>query len=101
MAKVTKSLIKEVSLSSEDKCQGGKSFGCQHAEHKRGKLIKIYCSVCHTRMGCSACVQTPEELLCLECHDWATSKALAKHGHIVGFERSAKEIQKLLDNPPF
>ena len=84
-----------------DKCFGGNSFACKRFEHALGKIKNITCMTCHQRMGCSLCCQIPRELLCLNCHDWAHPYALAAHGHVVILAKAQRQIQSLVDNPPF
>ena len=86
----------KTSLADQNLCQGGRSWGCRHEEHpKSQKRPNIYCYRCGERMGCFLCVQIPEELLCLRCHDWATEKAMGKHGPIVVDKKMA--IQKVIE----
>lgn len=91
----------ETKPAKKPQCTGGRSFGCKHDEHNIGKIPNVLCMTCKTRLGCSRCVQIPQELLCLNCHDWAHPVALAKHGHVVGFQKAAIAIREILDDPPF
>lgn len=75
-----------------DPCEAGQSFGRHHFIHKQAR--KVVCFKCKTFMGCTLCCEIPRELLCLRCHDWATSAALEQHGHIVRQEKG--RIDKLI-----
>jgi hypothetical protein len=80
-------------------CPGGRSFNRKGNEHERGK--DVYCRRCKARMGCSWCCERPNELVCLNCHDWAHLAGLKQHGPIVKREKALAEVQKILDNPVF
>lgn len=69
------------SENSSTRCYGGRSFNCIHGGHDKGK--PIYCRRCKLEIGCSVCVQVPQEPICLVCHDWATDEAEQEHGKMV------------------
>jgi hypothetical protein len=64
-------------------CLGGRSWQFKPEPHAPGKVKDIYCYRCKARMGCSFCCEKARELLCLECHNWATKTAMRYHGNIV------------------
>lgn len=81
-----------------DKCEGGRSFGCKHETHEISKsLPTVNCRRCGERMGCGACVQIPQELVCLNCHDWADEKGLKAHGPMVPRERRVEAIKAVFE----
>jgi hypothetical protein len=79
----TKRKVKEDSPEIIGACRGGRSWQFKQDPHKPGKIKDIYCYRCKTRMGCSFCCEKARELLCLECHNWATKTAMRYHGNIV------------------
>lgn len=87
--------------SNGAKCTGGRSFGCKHEEHPIGKVKNIFCRLCNARMGCSSCCQRPDELVCLNCHDWAHIRGLQRHGKMIARDKVYPVVKDLLDNLPF
>lgn len=98
MRKGNAMLIRTGGVNSDETviCRGGASFGCRRDEHvQRGEDTDmngkkrqverkdVVCYRCQTRMGCTLCVQIARELICLNCHNWATRKGLAAHGNVV------------------
>lgn len=83
-------------------CSGGRSFGCKHEEHPLSKRIpNIRCQHCGERMGCNWCVQIPQELICLNCHDWAHWKGLRQHGKMIPRAEAEKAMDGLMNEIPF
>jgi hypothetical protein len=76
---------KELTLSTQEKgkCTGGRSWGCRHDEHEKGKFPDVLCYRCKVRMGCSRCCERASQLICLECYNWATKGAVRIHGNVV------------------
>jgi len=88
--------IKPDQAEPEDICQGGFSFDCRKitgkdmpfGHHMRGRWFG--CFHCGTYLGCTACAQREDELICLNCDshlkppgNWGTQKAWSKHGRII------------------
>ena len=63
--------------------RSGRSWQFKQDPHTPGKIANIYCYRCKTRMGCSFCCEISRELLCIECHNWATKAAVRYHGNVV------------------
>jgi hypothetical protein len=71
-------------------CRGGNSFNerpvVETADEKSFSLgphepeRAVNCRRCHQYMGCRWCAQKPDELVCRNCHDWATDEAERRHG---------------------
>ena len=84
-------------------CSGGRSWGCQHKEHDRGR--EIFCQNCKTYMGCHRCCQITQEILCLKCKQWAVKVGEEEHRKIPSREDGIelfKELIKEMDIPlPF
>ncbi len=64
-----------------EKCKGGKSWGCKHQEHDKGR--DIICYRCQNCIGCVNCCERAAELICLYCHNFATKTGVNIHGNIV------------------
>jgi hypothetical protein len=62
-------------------CKGGRSYNCKHEEHE--KATEVWCYRCDSVIGCRNCCESPHELICLNCHNWATKKGLKHHGDII------------------
>lgn len=77
------------------RCRGGLSFRCNHGPykipdgfsdtHSRHKR-HYYCRNCKVYMGCVKCCQTPAEIVCLRCHDWALADGEREHGRMLSKE---------------
>jgi len=58
-------------------------------------------------MGCSLCVQPADELACKRCHQWATPRALRRHGPMVEADKVLDKVREivsgaaLLEDVPF
>lgn len=81
----------------EEICPGrSRAFGA----HRRGdphpaRHRHLPCRTCGADMGCRLCSGPENELLCLNCKDWAHDLGLLQHGHVLrGAER--EEGMKLL-----
>lgn len=64
-------------------CPGGLSYGRRREEHELGRRPDILCYRCKKRLGCSSCVASAYDLICLSCHDWGTERAMERHGPMV------------------
>jgi len=102
-------------------CTGGKSWGCKSPGAHRftaPRLVRVYignhlasaqanykvyelskaearalyfCQHCKTFLGCSTCAESPTELICLPCHDWANQFGEMVHGKME-FSRSGYQV---------
>jgi hypothetical protein len=77
-------------------CFGGRSFNCRREGHPVGKVPDILCWRCKTRMGCSRCVESPRDRICLVCHEWATKIAYENHGPIEKEPVIARDAMKIV-----
>ena len=77
--------------AKQQRCEGGRSFNCWRESHVQkvldGKvqvdLADVYCYRCKVRMGCKRCVESAHDLICLECHNWATKAGVIHHGNVI------------------
>jgi hypothetical protein len=76
-------LSKDITSSVDRTCTGGQSFGCRREEHAIGKIPDLLCYRCLTRLGCSTCVESAHERICLSCHNWGTRAGVQRHGNVV------------------
>jgi hypothetical protein len=103
-----------------EQCNGGRSYGCRREPHDYGRIRDVLCYRCGSRMGCSACVERPREMLCLACHNWASRLGVEHHGNIVPNSKIQRvrtdrgvvtwapgradplgEVAEMVRNPPF
>jgi len=97
-------------------CCGGRSWQRKQEPHPPGKVRDVYCYRCKARMGCSRCCERERDLLCLECHNWASKIGVAFHGNVVPNDKAPRvrvdegwitshpksdEVNRLVQNPPF
>jgi hypothetical protein len=99
---------KKEPVATGDLCRGGRSFGCKKIvgdAEKEGPVLGPHkttnggyrCRFCNEYMGCKLCAQSPSELVCLRCHDWAMDAGEKKHGRMVKDREKGAEALKLVN----
>ena len=71
--------------STAEKCPGGRSFGRKRGAHDKGDDVRCY--RCKATMGCIHCCESPQDLICLVCHNWADKRGVKQHGNVVLSEK--------------
>lgn len=61
-------------------CATGRSWNRRKGDHDRGAVVQCY--RCSAIMGCERCCESPTELICLACNNWARRAGVVKHGNV-------------------
>lgn len=88
-------------------CRGGRSFGCKKISETADAESRTLgphearhprtCRRCHAYMGCFICAHPPVELVCLNCHDWATEEAEREHGKMISRVSVQAKMRPVID----
>lgn len=69
------------STPTKSSCSRGRSYFSRYiGDHDAADTVVCY--RCGARMGCKLCCERDEELICLDCHNWAARAGVERHGDV-------------------